>query len=237
MFTTGYLCASDLNRFMTRSTIHELGLDDGETVFYIDTIDDGDNISPGQHQSTAPVFMPSYFSSMLYINQSDMPETLRPMSHELVSPDDEIVRSNGRTWHTHSNCWSPSTTTPIPAYQDIRQSNLYSPSSLFSLSSSSLNEEERQIHLQGRKFTDLSSTHSSDSLDSGSDDAYYTLGREQTAIKIPKPDPISSRLSRIRKHIKGSIMWYSYLIWKINTDNSISCRSTIFSLIVYNFWP
>ena len=86
MFTTGYLCASDLNRFMTRSTIHELGLDDGETVFYIDTIDDGDNISPGQHQSTAPVFMPSDFSSMLYINQSDMPETLRPMSHELGQP-------------------------------------------------------------------------------------------------------------------------------------------------------
>ena len=203
MFVIGCLCASDLNRFMTRSTIHELGLDDEPTSFYIDSINDGDNISPGQYQAAAPVFMPSYFSSMLYMNQSDMPKTLRPMTHELVSPDDEIVQSNRRTRHAHSNCWSPSTTTPVPAYQDIRQSNLYSPSSLFSSSSSSLNEEERRIHLPGRKFPDLSSTHSSNSSDSGSDDAYDTLGRSQTAIKIPKPDAISSHLSRIRKQIKG----------------------------------
>jgi len=108
MYLTGLI-----NQFTPHWTIHELGLDDGKTGFYIDTIDNGHNISPGQYQMAARVFMPSYFSSM---NHTDMWKILRPMTHELVSLDDEIIHMTGRTQHTNSGCWSPSTTTPIPAY-------------------------------------------------------------------------------------------------------------------------
>ena len=196
MFSTSYLCSSDLNRFMTHWTIHELGLHDQPTSFYIHNIDDRHSISLGQHLAAAPVFMPSYFSSVLCMNQSGMQKASRPMTHELVSPNGQIFHSNQRTRHIYSNCWSILTTTPIPAYQDIHQSNLCSPSLLFSLSSLSLNKEERQNHLPGRKFPDLSSTHSSDSPDSGSDNPDHTLGRSQHAIKDIKS-------SRIRKQIEG----------------------------------
>ena len=70
-----------------------------------------------------------------------------------------------------------------PAYKDICQYNLCSPSLLFSLFSLSLNKEERQNHLLGRKFPDLFLTHLSDSLDSGSNDPDHTWGQSQSAIK------------------------------------------------------
>jgi len=70
-----------------------------------------------------------------------------------------------------------------PAYKDICQYNLCSPSLLFSLFSLSLNKEERQNHLLGRKFPDLFLTHLSDSLDSGSNDPDHTWGQSQSVIK------------------------------------------------------
>ena len=103
MYTTSYLCASDLNRFMMRRTIQELELDDGPARFHIDDIEEhSDNRSPSQHQTMDPVFMPSYFSSMLSMNHADMWKISRPMTHELASPDDEIIWSTRRTQHTRS---------------------------------------------------------------------------------------------------------------------------------------
>ena len=63
------------------------------------------------------------------MNHTDMWKILRPMTHELVSLDDEIIHMTGRTQHTNSGCWSPSTTTPIPAYYNNQwSSDFYHPS-------------------------------------------------------------------------------------------------------------
>ena len=236
MYTTSYLCASDLNRFMTRRTIQELELDDEPAHFYIDDIEEhGDNRSPNQHQMTGPLFMPSYFSSMLHMNYTDVWRVLRPRTHELVSPDDEIIHSTGRTQHTHSGAWSPLRTGSVPIYNNHHwQPNPCSPSLSFSSSSLPLNEEERQIHRPCGKCADPASMYSSDSSDSGTDDTSdTTFVRSPTAIKIPKRG--SSRLSRIMRQMEDSGVWYLYL----SSDRYwwfISCQILIFSLLVYNFW-
>ena len=226
MYTTSYLCASDLNRFMMRRTIQELELDDGPARFHIDDIEEhSDNRPPSQHQTTDPVFMPSYFSSMLYMNHTDMWKISRPMTHELVSPDDEIIHSTGRTQHTHSGAWSPSRTGFIPINNNHhQQSNSCSPSLSFSSSSLPLNEEERRIHRPAGKCTDLASIYSSDSSDSGTDDTCDTaFVRSPTAIKIRKPG--SSRLSRIMRRMEDSGVWYLHLLSKISTDDSLAAES------------
>ena len=199
MYTTSYLCASDLNRFMMRRTIQELELDDGPARFHIDDIEEhSDNRPPSQHQTTDPVFMPSYFSSMLYMNHTDMWKISRPMTHELVSPDDEIIWSTRRTQHTRSGAWS--TFIPIDNNHH-QQSNSCSPSLSFSSSSLPLNEEERQIHHPAGKCTDLASIYSSDCSDSGTDDTCDTaFVQSPTALKIRKPG--SSRLSRIMRRME-----------------------------------
>jgi len=207
MYTTNYLCASDLNQFMTRWTIQELELDDEPARFYINDIEEhGDGRSPSPHQMMGPAFMPSYFSSMLYMNHTDMWKISRPMTHELVSPDDEIIHSTGRTQHTRSGCWSPSSTASIPVHNNhYRPSNPCSPSLSLSFSSSSspLNEEERRTHRPGEKCTGLALMYLSDSSDSGTDDTHdTTFVRSPTAIKIPKPG--SSRLSRIMRRMEDS---------------------------------
>ena len=205
MYTTSYLCASDLNRFMMRRTIQELELDHGPACFRIGDIEEhSDNRSPSQHQTTDPVFIPSCFSSMLHMNHTDMWKISRPMTHELVSPDDEIIHSNGRTQYTHSGAWSPLRTGCIPIDNNRhQQSNPCSPSLSFSSSSLPLNEDERQIHRPSGKCTDLSSMYSSDSSDSDTDDTYdTTFVRSPTAIKIPKPG--ASRLSRIMRWTEDS---------------------------------
>ena len=199
MYMTSYLCTSDLNRFMMRWTIQELELDDGPARFHIDDIEEhSNNRPPSQHQMTDPLFMPSYFSSMLYMNHTDMWKISRPMTHELVSPDDEIIWLTGRTQHTHSGAWSPF----IPIDNNHhQQSNSCSPSLSFSSSSLPLNEEERWIHCPAGKCTDLASIYSSDSSDLGTDDTYDTaFVWSPTAIKIPKPG--SSHLSRIMRWIE-----------------------------------
>ena len=186
-----------------RRTIQELELDDGPARFHIDDIEEhSDNRSPSQHQTTDPVFMPSYFSSMLYMNHTDMWKISRPMTHELVSPDDEIIHWTGRTQHTHSGAWSPSRTGFIPIDNNHhKQSNSCSPSLSFSSSSLPVNEEERRIHRPAGKCTDLASIYSSDSSDSGTDDTCDTaFVRSPTAIKIRKPG--SSRLSRIMRRME-----------------------------------
>jgi len=205
MYMTSYLCASDLNRFMTRRMIQELELNNEPTRFYIDGIEEhGSNCSPGQHQTTDRLFMPSYFSSMLYMNHNDMWKISRPMTHELVSPDDEIIHSTGRTQHTRSSCWSPSRITSIPIYNNHHRSSNTCPPSLSCPSSSlPLNEKEKQIHRPGGKYADLTSMYSSDSSDSGTDDMYdTTFVWSPTAIKIPKRG--SSRLSRIMRRMEDS---------------------------------
>ena len=215
MYTTSYLCASDLNRFMMRRTIQELELDHGPACFRIGDIEEhSDNRSPSQHQTTDPVFMPSCFSSMLHMNHTDMWKISRPMTHELVSPDDEIIHSTGRTQHTHSGAWSPSRTGFIPINNNChQQSNPCSPSLSFSSSCLPLNEDERRIHRPSGKCTDLASIYSSDCSDSGTDDTYdTTFVRSPTAIKIPKPG--ASRLSRIMRRMEDSGVWYLYLLSK-----------------------
>jgi len=216
MYATSFLCASDLNQFMPRQIIHELELDDGPAQFSIDNIDEHADehnhpVSPGQHSETASVFMPLYFSSMLHVSHIDMWKASRPMTHELVSPDDEIVHSTGRTQHIHTGCWSPSRTASIPIYHnDQLSSNLYSPSLSFSPSSSSLNKKKSGIHLLGGKLPDRSPTCLPDSSDSGSEDVYDTFVRSQVTRKIAKP-MTSSRLSKIRKQLggfEGSSAWY-----------------------------
>jgi len=207
MYMTNYLCASDLDQFMTRRTIQELELDNEPARFYIDDIEEhGGSCSPSQHQTTGPAFMPSYFSSMLYMNHTDMWKISRPMTHELVSPDDEIIHSTGRTQHTRRGCWSPSSTASIPIYNNHhRSSNPCSPSPSLSFPSSSspLNEEERRIHRPGGKCAGLASMYLSHSSDLGTDDTHdTTFVRSPTAIKIQKPG--SSRLSRIMRWMEDS---------------------------------
>ena len=223
MYTTSYLCASDLNRFMTRWTIQELELDDGPARFHIDDIEEhSDNRSPSQHQITYPVFIPSCFSSMLHMNHTDMWKISRPMTHELVSPDDEIIHSTGRTQYTHSGAWSPLRTGCIPIDNNRhQQSNPCSPSLSFSSSCLPLNEDERQIHRPSGKCTDLSSMYSSDSSDSDTDDT--TFVQSPTTIKMPKPG--ASRLSRIMRRTEDSGVWYLYLLSKISTDDSLVAKS------------
>ena len=148
--------------------------------------------------------MPSYFSSMLHMNYTDVWRVLRPRTHELVSPDDEIIHSTGRTQHTHSGAWSPLRTGSVPIYNNHHwQPNPCSPSLSFSSSSLPLNEEERQIHRPCGKCADPASMYSSDSSDSGTDDTSdTTFVRSLTAIKIPKRG--SSRLSRIMRRMEDS---------------------------------
>ena len=222
MYTTSYLCASDLNRFMTRWTIQELELDHGPARFHIDDIEEhSDNRSPSQHQTTDPVFMPSYFSSMLYMNHTDMWKISRPMTHELVSPDDEIIWSTRRTQHTRSGAWS--TFIPIDNNHH-QQSNSCSPLLLFSSSSLPLNKEERWIYRPAGKYTDLASIYLLDSSDLGTDDTCDTAFVQlPTAIKIPKPG--SSRLSRIMRWMEDPGVWYLHLLSKISTDNLLAAES------------
>jgi len=139
---------------------------------------------------------------MLYMNHTDMWKISRPMTHKLISPDNEIIHSTGRTQHTHSGAWSPSGTGFIPIDNNHhQQSNSCSLSLSFSSSSLPLNEEERRIHHPAGKYTDLASIYSSDSSDWGTDDTCDTaFVWSPTAFKIPKPG--SSCLSRIMRQME-----------------------------------
>ena len=134
MYMTSYLCISDLNQFMMCQTIQELELNDGPACFHIDDIKEHSyNRSPSQHQTTDPVFMLSYFSLMLYMNHTDMWKISRPITHKLISLDNKIIHSTGRTQHTHSGTWSSSRTGFIPINNNHhQQSNSCSPSLSFS---------------------------------------------------------------------------------------------------------
>jgi len=135
MYTTSYFCASNLNQFMMYWKIQELELDDGPACFHIDDIEEHSyNCSPSQYQTMNPVFMPSYFSLMLYMNHTDMWKISRPMTYELISLDDKIIYSTRRTQHTHSGTWSPLRTGFIPINNNHhQQSNSCSPSLSFFL--------------------------------------------------------------------------------------------------------
>ena len=190
--------------------------------FHIDDIEEhSDNCLPSQHQTMDPVSMPSYFSSMLYMNHTGMWKISRPITHELISPDDEIIWLTRRTQHTCSGAWL----TFIPIDNNYhRQSNSCSPSLSFSLSSLPLNKEERQIHHPAGKYTDLASIYSSDSSDLGTDDTWDTaFVWSPTTFKIPKPG--SSHLSRIMRWMKDPGVWYLHPLSKISTDNSLAAES------------
>ena len=107
MYLTGLFRASDLYRFFSRQTIHELELDEEPDYFYLDGIDDEDDVLTVEPQPTRPGFIPSCFHSMVLVNHNDITSSSRPLTHSLVSPDDEIIYSTRRIHHVG---W-PSTTT------------------------------------------------------------------------------------------------------------------------------
>ena len=103
MYTIGLVHASDLARFFTRQTIRELELTDESACLFLASIDeDYGNVSTGQHRHIGPTYIPSYFHSRVLINNNDVAQMLRPLTHELVSVDDEIVCSTGRTKNINS---------------------------------------------------------------------------------------------------------------------------------------
>ena len=176
MYTIGLVHASDLTRFFTRQTIHELELTDESACLFLASIDEDDgNVSTGQHRHIGPTYIPSYFHSRVLINNNDVAQMLRPLTHELVSVDDEIVCSTGRT--KNINSWpSARTTSSSFTYHGIKQSHLLnSPPS--SSSSLSVNEEEKQINLSGTKFPKFSSN-----LDEVSHDSKFDVMSQHTVI-------------------------------------------------------
>jgi len=98
MYTIGLTHASDFSRFFSRQIIHELELTEESTCLFLASIDEDDgNVSTGQYKRVGPTYIPSYFHSKVLINNNNVVQMLRPLTHELVSIDDEIVCSTGRT--------------------------------------------------------------------------------------------------------------------------------------------
>ena len=141
MYTIGLIHASDLSRFFTRQTIHELELTEESACLFLASIDEDDgDVSTGQHKRVGPTYIPSCFHLRILINNNDVAQMLRPLTHELVSVDDEIVCSTGRTKNIGS--WPSARTTFT--YQGIKQSHLLNSPPL-SFSSLSENGEENRI--------------------------------------------------------------------------------------------
>jgi len=196
MYTIGLAHASDLSRFFSRQTIHELELTEESACLLLASIDEDDgNVSTGQHKHVGPAYIPSYFYSRVLINNNDVAQMLRPLTHELVSVDDEIVCSTGRTKNISS--WPSARTTSSFTYHRIKQSHLNSPPS----SSSSLSgNEEEQIDLSGTKFPRFSSN-----LDGVSNDKKFDVLSQHTVI--------TPQVSRLWSKWKIWRFWSAMLLW------------------------
>lgn len=154
MYTIGLVHASNLSRFFTRQTIDELELTEESAGLYLANIDEDDsNVLTGQHKHIGPTYIPSCFHSKVLINNNDVAKILRPLTHELVSTDDEIIYPTSRTKSIGS--WSSARTTSSFTYHGIKQSHFPNspPSSSSSLSE---NEEGKQINPPGTKFPKFS---------------------------------------------------------------------------------
>jgi len=154
----------DLSRFFSCQTIHELELTEELACLLLASIDEDDgNVSTGQHKHVGPAYIPFYFHSRVLINNNNIVQMLRPLTHKLVSVDDEILCSTGRTKKISS--WPSARTTSSFTYHRIKQSHLNSPP----LSSSFLSgNEEEQIDLSG-----ISCLRFSSNLDGVSNDKKF----------------------------------------------------------------